>query len=322
MQLAEKFKNYVVAGGIINKEEAEALYSSPLEELRRTANELRLHFCGNSFDLCTIINGKSGSCSEDCKYCAQSAHYCTNLEEYPLLDSDTVLKQAVYNEKSGVLRFSIVTSGRNLDDPEIEVISDIYSSLSKNCTMSLCASHGLLTFKQLKKLKEAGVSRYHCNLETSRRYFNEICTTHSYEDKLRTIKEAMKAGLEVCSGGIMGIGENIGDRIDMALELRSLGIRSIPINLLNPIKGTPLENLTPITADQAVRITATYRFILPYAAIRMAGGRSLLKDNGRSLLLSGVNAAITGDMLTTCGTGISEDIVMLKDLGFEVRSHE
>ena len=322
MQLAEKFKNYLVAGGIINKEEAEALYSSPLEELRRTANELRLHFCGNSFDLCTIINGKSGSCSEDCKYCAQSAHYCTNLEEYPLLDSDTVLKQAVYNEKSGVLRFSIVTSGRNLDDPEIEVISDIYSSLSKNCTMSLCASHGLLTFKQLKKLKEAGVSRYHCNLETSRRYFNEICTTHSYEDKLRTIKEAMKAGLEVCSGGIMGIGENIGDRIDMALELRSLGIRSIPINLLNPIKGTPLENLTPITADQAVRITATYRFILPYAAIRMAGGRSLLKDNGRSLLLSGVNAAITGDMLTTCGTGISEDIVMLKDLGFEVRSHE
>ena len=316
MQLAEKFKNYLVAGGIINKEEAEALYSSPLEELRRTANELRLHFCGNSFDLCTIINGKSGSCSEDCKYCAQSAHYCTNLEEYPLLDSDTVLKQAVYNEKSGVLRFSIVTSGRNLDDPEIEVISDIYSSLSKNCTMSLCASHGLLTFKQLKKLKEAGVSRYHCNLETSRRYFNEICTTHSYEDKLRTIKEAMKAGLEVCSGGIMGIGEN------MALELRSLGIRSIPINLLNPIKGTPLENLTPITADEAVRITATYRFILPYAAIRMAGGRSLLKDNGRSLLLSGVNAAITGDMLTTCGTGISEDIVMLKDLGFEVRSHE
>ena len=322
MQLAEKFKNYVVAGGIINKEEAEALYISPLEELRRTANELRLHFCGNSFDLCTIINGKSGSCSEDCKYCAQSAHYCTNLEEYPLLDSDTVLKQAVYNEKSGVLRFSIVTSGRNLDDPEIEVISDIYSSLSKNCTMSLCASHGLLRFKQLKKLKESGVSRYHCNLETSRRYFNEICTTHSYEDKLRTIKEAMKAGLEVCSGGIMGIGENIGDRIDMALELRSLGIRSIPINLLNPIKGTPLENLTPITADEAVRITATYRFILPYAAIRMAGGRSLLKDNGRSLLLSGVNAAITGDMLTTCGTGISEDIVMLKDLGFEVRSHE
>lgn len=322
MNIAETLKNIIIRGGSINKEEAITLYGSPLDELCHASNDLRLHFCGNSFDLCTIINGKSGSCSEDCKYCAQSVHYKTETPEYSLLDGDTVLKEAVYNEKRGVLRFSIVTSGRNLNDREVDMVSEIYSTLSKNCRLSLCASHGLLTFEQLKKLKASGVNRYHNNLETSRRFFPEICTTHSYEDKIRTIKDSIKAGLEVCSGGIMGLGESAGDRIDMAMELRSLGIRSIPINLLSPIKGTPSEDFPFVTAEEAERITATYRFILPNASIRMAGGRSLLKDRGRSLFLSGVNAAITGDMLTTCGTGIMEDILMLKDLGFEVRCHE
>ncbi len=322
MKIAETLKNIVIGGGRIDKDEALALYGSPLDELRQASNDLRLHFCGNSFDLCTIINGKSGSCSEDCKYCAQSVHYKTEILEYPLLDGETVLKEAVYNEKRGVLRFSIVTSGRNLNDREVDMVSEIYSTLNINCRLSLCASHGLLTFEQLKKLKASGVSRYHNNLETSRRYFPEICTTHSYEEKIRTIKDSMKAGLEVCSGGIMGLGENLEDRIDMAMELRGLGIKSIPINLLNPIKGTPSEDWPLVTAEEAQRITAIYRFIIPDASIRMAGGRSLLNDNGIALFLSGVNAAITGDMLTTCGTGISEDILMLKDLGFEVRAHE
>ena len=270
MGIVERLKNIVVQGGSITRKEAVDLYGSNLDELRFAANDLRTRFCGNSFDMCTIINGKSGSCSEDCKYCAQSVH----------------------------------------------------SALSKNCGMSLCASHGLLTFEQLKKLKASGVSRYHNNLETSRRYFPEVCTTHSYEDKIRTIKDALKAGLDVCSGGIMGLGENVEDRIDMAIELRNLGIRSVPINLLNPIKGTPTEGFSLITSEEAERIVATFRFILPDASIRMAGGRSLLRDNGKSLFLSGANAAITGDMLTTSGTGISEDIEMLKDLGFEIRRHE
>ena len=322
MGVVERLKNIVVQGGSINRKEAVDLYGSNLDELRLAANDLRTRFCGNSFDLCTIINGKSGSCSEDCKYCAQSARYCTDIHEYPLLDIDTVLKEAVCNEMKGVLRFSIVTSGRDLNDQEIDLLSEIYSTLRKNCGISLCASHGLLTFEQLKKLKASGVSRYHNNLETSRRYFPEICTTHSYEDKIRTIKDAVKAGLDVCSGGIMGLGESVEDRIDMAIELRNLGIRSVPINLLNPIKGTPTEGFPPITAGEAERIVATFRFILPDASIRMAGGRSLLRDNGKSLFLSGANAAITGDMLTTCGTGISEDIEMLKGLGFEVRRHE
>jgi len=322
MRVVDRLKMTVIEGGSISQKEAIDLYGSSLDELRLAANDLRTRFCGNSFDLCTIINGKSGSCSEDCKYCAQSARYCTDIHEYPLLDIDTVLKEAVCNEMKGVLRFSIVTSGRDLNDQEIDLLSEIYSTLRKNCGISLCASHGLLTFEQLKKLKASGVSRYHNNLETSRRYFPEICTTHSYEDKIRTIKDAVKAGLDVCSGGIMGLGESVEDRIDMAIELRNLGIRSVPINLLNPIKGTPTEGFPPITAGEAERIVATFRFILPDASIRMAGGRSLLRDNGKSLFLSGANAAITGDMLTTSGTGISEDIEMLKGLGFEVRRHE
>jgi len=322
MGVVERLKKIVIEGGRISKKEAVDLYRSPLNELRIAADGLRTRFCGNSFDLCTIINGKSGSCSEDCKYCAQSVRYYTDIHEYPLMDAGTVSKEAVYNEMRGVLRFSIVTSGRNLNDREVEMVTEIYSTLSKNCRMSLCASHGLLTFEQLKKLKASGVIRYHNNLETSLRYFPEVCTTHSYEDKIRTIKDAVKAGLDVCSGGIMGLGESVEDRIDMAMELRRLGIKSIPINLLNPIKGTPTEGFPPITAEEAERIVATYRFILPDSSIRMAGGRSLLKDKGSSLFLSGANAAITGDMLTTSGTGISEDIAMLKDLGFEVRRHE
>ena len=322
MGVVERLKNIVVQGGSINRKEAVDLYGSNLDELRLAANDLRTRFCGNSFDLCTIINGKSGSCSEDCKYCAQSVHYRTDIHEYPLMEAGTVLKEALYNEIKGVLRFSIVTSGRCLNDREVDMITEVYSTLSKNCSMSLCASHGLLTFEQLKKLKASGVSRYHNNLETSRRYFPEVCTTHSYEDKIRTIKDAFKAGLDVCSGGIMGLGESVEDRIDMAIELRNLGIRSVPINLLNPIKGTPTEGFPPITAGEAERIVATFRFILPDASIRMAGGRSLLRDNGKSLFLSGANAAITGDMLTTSGTGISDDIKMLKGLGFEVRRHE
>lgn len=322
MGVVERLKKIVVEGGSISRKEAVDLYGSPLDELRLAANNLRTRFCGNSFDLCTIINGKSGSCSEDCKYCAQSVRYCTDIHEYPLMEAGTVLKEAVYNEIRGILRFSIVTSGRNLNDREVEMVTEIYSTLCKNCGMSLCASHGLLTFEQLKKLKASGVSRYHNNLETSSRYFPEVCTTHSYEDKIRTIKDALKAGLDVCSGGIMGLGESVEDRIDMAIELRNLGIRSVPINLLNPIKGTPTEAFPPITAEEAERIVATFRFILPDASIRMAGGRSLLRDNGKSLFLSGANAAITGDMLTTSGTGISEDIEMLKGLGFEVRRHE
>lgn len=318
----QQFYSAVLSGHQVTKQEALSLYDAPLTELCQAADELRQHFRGNAFDLCTIVNGKSGRCSENCKYCAQSVHYNTDVEEYPLMDEETILKEALYNQNKGVHRYSIVTSGRTLSDDELTQICEHYRALRNNCTISLCASHGLLSLEQFRELKAAGVSRYHNNLETSRRFFPQICTTHTYDDKITTIKNALAAGLEVCSGGIMGLGETLEDRIDMALDLRTLGIISIPVNILNPIPGTPLASLPKLTAEEVRRIVAIYRFLLPSAAIRLAGGRGLLPDKGRAVFQSGANAAISGDMLTTAGISISDDLAMLQELGFEAKMHE
>lgn len=313
----EKMKNAVLNNMDITKEQAVRLYDSPLDELCNSANEIRSHFCSNKFDICTIINGKNGNCSENCKFCAQSAHFHTNIQEYPLLLQEEVVKQAIYNFKEGILRYSIVTSGKSLSDSEIYAMCEAVRQIKKETDISVCASFGLLNEEQYKRLKEAGVSRIHNNIETSERNFPNICTTHSFKDKLEAISAAQRAGLSVCSGGIMGLGETIEDRIDMAFTLKSLGIRSVPINILNPIKGTPFENNDRISIDEARRITAIYRFILPAASIRLAGGRGLLNDKGASCFLSGANSAISGDMLTTSGITIKTDMELIKSLGYE-----
>lgn len=314
-----KLKENILNGYKLTKEDALSLLDSDLELLCKCADELRKHFLGNSFDICTIINGKSGRCSEDCKYCAQSSHYKTSIQKYPLVDFNTLKKDVLYNENKGILRYSVVTSGKSLSDEELSEVCKSYIKLRNTSNISLCASHGLLSLDQFKKLKEAGVTRYHNNVETSRRNFRNICTTHTYDDKINALKNAMKAGLEVCSGGIFGLGENMEDRIDMAFEIRDLGIKSIPINILNPIKGTPYENNSILTIDEICRVIAIYRFIIPNAAIRLAGGRNLMNDKGKKAFLSGANAAISGDMLTTLGINIDEDMKLLKNLGFEVK---
>lgn len=312
-------KNKVLSNHEVSRDEAIQLVNAELGILCDAANEIRTYFCGNSFDICTIINGKNGMCSENCKYCAQSSHYHADVDEYPLLGSNEILKDALYNHSKGISRYSVVTSGRMLTDAEVDQICMSYHTVGKSCPITLCASHGLLTYEHFVKLKAAGVIRYHNNLETSRRNFPNICTTHTYDDKIATIKAAQRAGLSVCSGGIMGLGETLEDRIDMALDLRALGVESVPINILNPIKGTPFEHMPVLTSDEVRRIVAIYRFILPHNALRLAGGRGLLPDKGRSVFLSGANAAISGDMLTTSGISIDDDMKMLGDLGFEVR---
>lgn len=319
MNFIKELKEKVLRGYEINKEEAIALTAISLQELSEAANEIREGFCGNSFDICTIVNGKSGRCSENCKFCAQSIHYKVKIEEYPILCSKKILKEAIYNEERGILRYSIVTSGRKLSDDEFEKVYESYKLLKEKSKISLCASHGLLSFEQFEKLKMVGVHRYHNNLETSKRYFKEICTTHTYDEKINAIKNAKKAGLEVCSGGIIGMGETMGDRIDMFLELRALGIKSIPINILNPIKGTPFEDLTVLNKEEVCRVVALCRFIIPKGSIRLAGGRGLMDDKGKEAIKSGANAAISGDMLTTVGISIEEDMKIIKNLGFEVR---
>lgn len=312
-------KNKVMGGDECNKEEALHLHKQPLEELCMAANEIRKYFCENYFDLCTIINGKSGSCSENCKFCAQSAHYQGNVETYGLLSTDSIIEDAKYNYEQGVLRYSIVTSGKRLTQTEVDEVCKTLKELDTRVDIALCISFGLLDEKQYQKLKVAGVSRVHNNLETSRRYFPMICSTHSFDDKIKAIQAAQKAGLQVCSGGIMGLGETWEDRIDMALTLRKLGIKSIPINMLNPIIGTPFEHREVLSNDTMRRIVAVYRFLLPSASIRLAGGRGLCEDKGASCFLSGANAAITGDMLTTAGITVETDMKLLKELGYEAR---
>ncbi len=303
----------------ITKSEALSLLDINLSDLSASANQIRQKFCNNKFDICSIINGKSGKCSENCKYCAQSAHYNTDIKEYSLLDTNSIFKEAKLNADKKVSRFAVVTSGKALNDEEIDKICQTYKEIKAKCNIKLCASLGLLSYEKFIKLKNAGVSRYHCNLETSKNFFPHICTTHTYDDKINTIKTAQKAGLEVCSGGILGLGESFEDRIDMFFELKELGIKSVPINVLNPIKNTPLENNKILSSEEIARTIAIARFILPDAFIRLAGGRKLFNDKGKSFFLSGANATITGDMLTTQGISISEDFKIIKNLGFSTK---
>lgn len=319
MSFINKMKELVLDGGDISKEQAIQLFNQPIDELSNAANYIRQYFCGNIFDICTIINAKSGKCSENCKYCAQSAYYSTECEEYPLLSEEKIFDNAKYNADKGVLRYSLVTSGRNLNDNEVDSICKVVEKISNTIPIRVCGSFGLLNDGQYRKLYKSGLTRIHNNLETSKRNFPNMCTTHSFEHKVLAIQAAKENGMTVCSGGIFGIGESVQDRIDLAFSLKELEIKSIPINLLNPIKGTPYENNKLLTSEEMNRIVAVYRFIMPDAFIRLAGGRGLLNDKGRSCFLSGANATISGDMLTTAGISIDTDMKMIKELGFEVK---
>lgn len=318
MNRACKLKEEILNGHLATKEEIINILNEPLEELTVCANEIREHFCENKFDICTIINGKSGKCTENCKYCAQSMFYKTKIEEYPLLDTKKIVDEAKYNAERGVLRYSIVTSGKRLSDNEVDKVCEAIKEIRKECDISVCGSFGLLNREQFLKLKEAGLTRVHNNIETSKNNFCNVCTTHTFQDKLNAIKEAQSVGLNICSGGIIGLGESMEDRVDMAFTIREIGAKSIPINVLNPIKGTPYENNRILTNDEVCRVVAIFRFIIPDSSIRLAGGRGIFQDKGRQCFLSGANAVISGDMLTTSGVSIENDMKMIEELGYKV----
>lgn len=315
----EALKQRVLGGGELDRETALTLADAPLDELCRAADELRAHFCGSGFDLCTIVNGKCGRCSEDCKYCAQSAHYPTEVSTYPLLGRDELVRQAQYNAERGVLRYSIVTSGKRLSEREVEEVCEAIRAIRREADIEVCVSFGLLDEAAFRKLRAAGATRAHCNLETSRAFFPSVCTTHSYDEKIETLRAARRAGLSICSGGIMGLGESMPDRVDMALILRELGVKSVPVNFLNPIPGTPFADNPPLSDEEKRRIVAMFRFLLPDASIRLAGGRGLIADRGEGCFRSGANAAISGDMLTTAGYSVETDLRLLEKLGYEVK---
>lgn len=311
--------NRVIGGYLITREEALFLYKEDLGDLTRYADMIRDHFCGNQFDMCTIINGKSGLCSENCKFCAQSSHYNTGSKVYSLLSEEEILADAKKNADQGVMRYSIVTAGRSLSDGEVDRMCQIIRRIKEEVHISVCVSFGLLKEDQFRRLKDAGAERVHNNLEASENFFPSVCTSHSFSDKVQAIRAAQAAGMDVCSGGIMGLGEGIEDRIDMALSLRDLGIESIPVNMLNPIPGTPMEKYESLDEKEMQRIIAVYRFILPKAFIRLAGGRGLMSDKGKACFMSGANAAISGDMLTTAGITVDKDKKLLEELDYMIK---
>ena len=317
MSFVQELKNKVLNEGYeITREDAIQLLSADLDELTKAADEIREKFHGNDFDFCAIVNARSGRCSENCKYCAQSSYYHTGAPEYKLMSEEEIVADAKQKEAAGIPRYSIVTSGRTLSNADVEQISNTIRRIKKETKLSVCLSAGLLKREQFDKLKEAGLTRFHNNLETYRRHFPDVCTTHTYDDKIGALQNALAAGLEICSGGIMGLGETMEDRIDMCIDLRKLGVKSTPINVLNAIPGTPFENLPKLTNDEFCRIVAIYRFINPHAFLRLAGGRGVLGDNGKKAFKSGANATITDDMLTTTSMQSDSDFKMIKELGF------
>ena len=318
--IIEELKRKVEEGGQVTREEALAL--SRVEDkkaLYEAAGAIRDRFAGRYFDTCSIVNARSGRCSENCKWCAQSAVFKTHVQEYELIDEESCMELAQLNAKYGVNKFSFVTSGRSLSNKNIDKLCEYAVKIKQEMKINLCASMGLLTKEQLQRLKEAGITRYHCNLETSRRYFSTLCTSHTTDEKIETIRHALELGMEVCSGGIIGMGETWEDRLDMAVSLAELGIDSIPINALMPIPGTPLENLPRLSEEDILRTIALFRYINPDANIRLAAGRALLTNDGEIAFKSGASATITGNMLTTvaCAT-IRSDRQMLTDLGRDV----
>lgn len=318
MNYIEECKNFIIRGGNPDREMLEGLINQDISELCLAANSIREYFCSNNFDICSIISGKCSRCSEDCRYCAQSSLSSSRIDEQPIPDIDSVKEAANYCVKNNITRLSIVNSGRKPSNSEIIQLCRIVSNIKEKTDIYMCVSPGLADYGQLSMLKDAGVSRIHNNLEVSSSYFRNICTTHGYVDKIGTILLAREAGLDICSGGILGVGENIHERIELALELKRLEVKSVPLNILVPIKGTPLERMCVMPREETKRTVSIMRFALPDAYIRLAGGRHMMDDLGEELFSSGANAAITGDMLTTKGSHIKKDMEIIKKLGYKV----
>lgn len=324
--LVQTLRSRVLAEGEISF--AEALQLNAIEDpatadlLLDAAHEITARFCSSKPDLCSLINAKSYLCSEDCGFCSQSSHYKTGVKRYPLMKPEEVLEEARKSEANGIQSFCVVTSGETLNDAEFEQVLATFRLLSEKTRLRLDGSLGNLTQEQIRKLREAGMQRFNHNLQCSREFYPEIVSTHTYDERMETLKFLNENGVEVCSGGIFGMGETAEDRIKLAFELKPYHLRCLPVNILNPRPGTPLENRPAMDPAEIIKTIAIFRFIHPRANIKLAGGREL--NLGvyfqEKALRGGVNGFVVGGYLTTAGNPILEDLEMLRGAGYGIPS--
>lgn len=310
----------ILNGGSITPQEAAELLNadgSDIILMCAFANKIREKFTGNHVDLCSVINAKSGNCPEDCAFCAQSSHYQTDVKCHPLLDVDEIVRLAALREKAGAHHCDIATSGLGYtgEEKEFKTILMAFRKMRENTNLKLCACLGTLTESAANALTECGVERYNHNLETAESFYGNVVTTHGYAERIDTIRFAKKAGMEVCSGMIIGMGETPEQRIEHAFLLKELNVDAIPINILNPIKGTKLQNRPPIPPMEILKTFAIIRFILPDKNIRYAGGReTALKSLQPFGLVAGLNGMLIGNYLTTAGQDVEKDLDMIESL--------
>ncbi|MBU0570634.1 MAG: biotin synthase BioB [Candidatus Omnitrophica bacterium] len=293
----------------------EKLLSAPLEELIIEASRVRREKAGSGIELCGIVAAKSGACPEDCKFCAQSARHCTHIPEYPLKSAEEIALAAREAKGNGASRFGIVTSGNKLTRPELDVICGAIRKINNDAGITVCASLGALDETDFHALKDSGLTRYHHNIETSRRFYPEIVSTHEYAERINTIKAAKGAGLQVCSGGIIGLGETWLDRIAMAFLLKELDVDAVPLNVLIPVRGTPMEGTGMMAPFDVIRTIALFRIVMEGKDVKVAAGREIvLKDFGALMYMAGANGMMVGGYLTVAGRTIAEDLALAEEV--------
>lgn len=301
----------------LTKEQYLKLWDRPLNELIEIASGITKANFTKEVESCSILSAKTGACSENCKYCAQSQHNHAEIECHPLLDVETVVKAALSAKENGATRFGIVTSGKAPTKKEFETLLEMIRAVSAIDGLECCLSLGILSEEQVIQIKEAGVTRFNHNINTSERYYSEICSTHKFEDRLNTVKLLRNHGIDVCCGVILGMGETVEDRIDMAFTLREVKPATVPMNVLNPIKGTPLEDyIDKISEEDILKSICLFRMILPHTLLKYAGGRTLRlsRENQKLGLIAGINSMMVGNYLTTKGSDMEDDRKMLKEV--------
>ncbi len=295
--------------------ELAALPEDNLFEMFLCAYKIKKHYCRDRIIICSLINAKSGRCSENCAFCAQSAHHKVDVAIYPMVEEKDILERAAMLHRNGARRYSMVTSGFKLNTEEIATVCRSAEYLTENTDLTICGSLGTLTASTAAQLKKSGVSIFHHNLETARSYFDQVCTTHEYDDDIETVKIAHAAGMKVCSGGILGLGENWEQRIELAYTVKELGVEGIPINFLNPIAGTRMADRPLLSPMEALKCIALYRFINPDRDIIICGGREVtLRDYQSWIFFAGANGFMVGNYLTTTGRDVGADMEMLHSM--------